>query len=324
MLFTIDAVLLAIAAIAVPLAARAEREDRGRAAADAAAKLAHAGLQATGDLLGCFVVHPLEGRGVVVTNRTRHMHPGAKPPGDEVCLALLDVPLVDQIVCRAAEADAVMGPLPAVPRLYTGHAPFDAEYVVFVGVTGRAQPAGSYRASPVAGDVPWALPEVLDRFIELGISWMRVRDGHAELAFAPLEIEDVGRAAALALAFEQIARGGSVPALVRGPRLLRPKRVRRLELGNWFGAVPLAALVGIPLALLLAALGVDAELLCGPGHEVVWRSTGRGANLSCSTWEQHLGMYYLACVLLATALILLIVAGIVAKQTVEARTETEA
>ncbi len=263
MLFTIDAVLLAIAAVATPLVARAVRADRRRAEADAAAKFAPAGLLANGDLLGCFVARPLEGTDVIVTDRTRHMRPGAKPPGDEVCLAVLDLPLVDHIVCRAADADAVMGPLPAVPRLHTGHAPFDGEYAVFVGVTGNAQPAGSYRAAPVASDVPWALLVVLDRFMELGLSWMRVRDGRAELAFPPLEVEDVGRAAALALAIEPIARGGPVPALVRGPRVLRPERGSRLQIGNWFGIVPTSALVGLPISFVLAAFGVDGEPCAG-------------------------------------------------------------
>jgi hypothetical protein len=62
MLFEIDAVLLAVAGIVTPFQFRAGRAIYRQAVGDAAAKLAEAGLETTGDLLGRFNARTQEGR----------------------------------------------------------------------------------------------------------------------------------------------------------------------------------------------------------------------------------------------------------------------
>ncbi len=306
MLFTIDAVLFAVGGLATVVLGRRINAARRLALADAATKLAEAGLAATGNLLGSYVAHPVQGSDVTITNRTRPVRPGATEPGDEACIVTVDLPLADQIVCRAAEADVVMGPLPAVPRRRTGHAPFDDAYAVFVGVTGEAPPAVSYRSAPVAGDVRWAQLALLDRLVELGLLWMRIRDGHAEIAFPPLEAEDVGRAAALARAMERVVHGGQIPPLVEGPRVVEDGlRGATKALVKAYGASVLMGLTwGVGVYFLLGALDVDAELACGPGRRIL--ASNDGITCDPPTFDVHDGQYFLACTLLMAALTLLL------------------
>jgi hypothetical protein len=186
-----------------------QRRDDSRARAATEAALAATGLRVEGDVLGFHVARLLEDGGVEVTR-------------DGV--ARVAAPLLDQIVCKVSEIDEVMGPLPAVPRVRTGHAPFDAEYAIFVGVSGGGS-AGSYRAAPTGGDTPWARPPILDALQRLGLQRMRIREGQAELTFVPaLPIEAAGRAARLALAVERAARGMPLPSLAPLPTVLLPPR----------------------------------------------------------------------------------------------------
>ena len=308
MLFTLDAVLLAIAGIATVPLVRRFNAARRVATAEAAAKLAGAGLKTTGNPLGSFTAHPVEGAGMAVANRTRPVRPGATEPGDEACVVSIDLPLVDQIVCSAADVDKVMGPLPAVPRVRTGHERFDTAYAVFIGVNGAAPPASSYRMAPVAGDVPWAQPALLDRLLELDLLWMRVRDGQAQLAFPPLEAEDVGRATALARAFEQAARGLPLPPLVRGPRIVQPRHFPgEIVVKSWLVSILAGPIASVLLTCILASAGVDADLACEGGEVVWWQTVGGdgGRVMGCAphTHEPHFWLYDLACVLLVIGLI---------------------
>ncbi len=235
MLWFIDTALLALAAIATRFLLRIARE------AEAKAKLTEAGLQVVrGDLLGTFVVRLLEGVEVVLTNRMPQTRPGASEPIGATCVARVAVPLVDQIVCKTSEAALVMGPLPSAPRIHTGFASFDHGYAVFVGSAGGAE-GGSYRAAPMASDVPWAQVPVLARLQELDLLWMRVHDGYADLVFPPLDIEGVVRAVALAVAVAYAAAGLSIPTLTHRPRTALPpsKGVRdRIKLVWVLGANP--------------------------------------------------------------------------------------
>jgi len=79
MLFTLDAVLFALAGTLTPFLLRACARTVRRNEAQAAATLAEAGLEAKGDLLGKFVARPVDGTGVVISNRTRHLRPGIEP-----------------------------------------------------------------------------------------------------------------------------------------------------------------------------------------------------------------------------------------------------
>lgn len=309
MLLLIDVVLLALAWIISRSLRRAGRDERRQAEADAAAKLTEAGLGANGDLLGAFNARPLEGVDVVVKNRQSQTRPGASEPTGTACIARVEVALEDQIVCKVSEADLVMGPLPAVPRVRTGHAPFDEAYTVFVGSAGGA-PSGSYRAAPVAGGASWAQPPILEALLELDLLWLRVQEGRAELAFPPLEVEDVARAVAIAIAIEHAAIGRPYPALARGPRTLRPPW---RDVGNAVGEVWGAGLlfgiapVGVVLSFVPPLRNLNAEIVCGPGDRIVTVSAGDGATLECANHpEKSLILHWLSGGLLGLGVVVLI------------------
>jgi hypothetical protein len=329
MLFTIDAVLLGLAGVVTRFVFVASAKIRRRAVADAEAKLAAAGLRAEGDPLSKFVARPLQGDNVVLTSRAFPTRPGISAHVEEACVAVFDVSLGDQIVCESAEADAVMGPLPAVPRVRTGYAPFDQRYAVFVGSTGGVLPSGSYRAAPVASDIPWAQPVLLDRLTELGLRWLRVHEGRAELVFPPLAIEDVGRAAALAVAVEQAACGGPVPALAGGRRSGRiptPWKNPAFVLGLfWLLSLFTGPLLATVFWDLLASEGVDLDLAC-EGHQLISVSHNGGRfHFACPLDAQsHLGLYFLACVLLGMALTVLVGIVIAARLFAQHRARTAA
>lgn len=316
MLLLIDFALLALAVIFTKFMNRRGQASRRRAEADAAARLAAAGLQAKGELLGTFVARPVDGLEVVLTNRTPQTRPGASEPTGTACVARIAVPLVDQIVCKAAEADLVMGPLPAVPRVRTGYAPFDDVYAVFVGVAGGAPDGGSYRAAPVAGDIPWAQTPLLESLLELELHWLRVQEGRADLVFPALEIEDVGRAAALAAAVEHAAAGRPAPVLTRGPRIIRPPRG---DVGVWtalawgLGVFP-GLLVGMLLTFAPPLQDLDAWV-CGAGDRIITASSdlGDGTSYGCRCAghpENSLALHYLGSGLLGMALVVLIGLGV--------------
>lgn len=267
MLLLIDVVLLALAWGIGRYLITIDQGERRRAEEVANAKLAEVGLQANGDVLTKYVARTMGDVDVVVRNPKSVTRPGAPEPTGEACVARVALRLDDQIVCKASEADLVMGPLPAVPRIRTGHGAFDEAYAVFVGVAGEA-PAGSYRAAPAPGGASWAQPAILEGLMELDLLWMRVQDGQADLAFPPLAIEDVGRVAALAAAIEHAAVGGPTPVLARGPRL--PWRARedvKEKLGMVWGA---AALIGVaPVGVAIGSVPAIEQLDPGPAGRFV-------------------------------------------------------
>jgi hypothetical protein len=322
----IDAVLLGLAVIATFLLLRAGAKARRRAEVDAATTLAEAGLECAGDLLGTFVARSRRGAEVLLTNRTTtHARPGTAAPSGDACVAAFEVSLVDQIVCRSADADTVMGPLPAVPRMHTGYAPFDQAYAVFVGASGGASPGGSYRSAPVASDIPWTQPALLDRLMELGLSWLRVHEGRAEIVFPPLEAEDMGRAAALAAAVEQVARGGPIPALVQGPRSFRqrvPVPPTAWVVVAWAACIFTGPMGSMVLGFSLGSYGVGAELACGAGGIIGSSRGSGGSHTICYAGQApQLNLYFFACGLLVVAITVLIAAGISAKLLMDSRRE---
>lgn len=325
MLLLIDIALLALAGIITHFLVRAGRDARRRVEADAAAKLAEAGLRADGDLLGKFVARPVEGVEVVLENRTFQTRPGATEPTEKTCVARIAVPLADQIVCKVSEADLVMGPLPAAPRVRTGHAPFDDVYAIFVGSGGAAPPSGSYRAPPMASDTPWAQPALLEALLELDLLWLRAQEGRVDLVFPPLEAEDVGRAAALAIAFAKAAAGSSVPPLARGPRVIQ---LAWKDMGDTVGVIwGLSVFPGMMLGAVVFApvlRNLDAERWCGSGDRIIKTSFDDGNSVSyglaCQSHpEKSLFMHWLGSAVFALGIFVLSAITVVIARRIRAR-----
>jgi hypothetical protein len=287
MLILIDLVLLALAGLASMLLLRRARAWRRRARAQAEDAVDAAGLQASGDMLGIFEARSGEGVSVALTNGAAHTRPGDSAPTPDLCVARIAVPLADQIVCKASEADRILGALPAVPRLRTGYSPFDDAYAVFVGTSG-GRTAGSYRAAVMEGDTPWAQAPVLDGFLDLDLRWMRVHEGVADIVFPVLAIEDVVRATRLALAVERAAIGKPVPPLAPGPRAIRQgwweagKKLASIWAfsvfwGGLLGGLPFASRGRIPIDGWLLGVVLAAIVLLGI---VAWRWSERRAQPS--------------------------------------------
>src|SRR5258708_11296195 len=107
------------------------------------------GLTLSGDLLGTYTLRGrADGVDVVVENGASKRLPGVRGDDEERAVGVVCVGtrLVDQIVCEATKVDAVMGPLPAVPRVSTGAGMFDARYATFI--TAGAPPRAVARAPP--------------------------------------------------------------------------------------------------------------------------------------------------------------------------------
>jgi hypothetical protein len=310
MLLLIDLVLFTVAALTTWYLLARVRAERRLAGARAQVALATAGIEASGNLLGASEARSRDGVTVAISNDASHTRPGDSKPTGDLCVARVRVPLVDQIVCKADEADAVMGPLPAAPRVRTGHAPFDDAYAVFIGTSG-GRAAGSYRASLVEGDTPWAQAPVLVGFLELDLRWMRVHEGEADLVFPGLAIEDVVRAVALAHAVERAAEGRPVPAVARGPRLARSD-VRPGVGAAWSGGAFIALVAGHWLAFTPPVQALGSDFACGPGSRITTIGS-KHIGLKCepSQGDNSLGLYHLASGLLAMLLVVLAVLGLV-------------
>jgi hypothetical protein len=210
--------LIALAFALIALRRRAARAARSRARAAAAEELCRTGLSLEGDALGTFTLHGRAyGAGVTLENRGYLASPGAmRERTIETCVARVAVPLADQLVCKAAEIDEVMGPLPAATRVRTGHPRFDTFHAIFLATAGAGAGAvafeGSYRAPVDASAIPWATAPILDALVDLGLLWLRVHDGRAELVFPPLDPDGVDRAVAAAAAVALACEGKPVDA----------------------------------------------------------------------------------------------------------------
>lgn len=64
----------------------------------------------------------------------------------------------------------------------------------------------------------WAHPMLLGRLCDLGLRWIRVRDGRCEVAFEPLEPEDAVQAALACVGIARSMAGMAPVALARRPR----------------------------------------------------------------------------------------------------------
>lgn len=216
MILSIGMLAFLIACIVTWRERRWVRDNRRRAQTAAERALVETGLTPSGDALGTFTLRgAVHGIDVELTNCTTKRPPGPSENDTPVCIAYVTAPIADQVVCKIAEIDQIMGPLPMVPRVRTSHVQFDAGYAVFVGLAGEPM-GGSYRGASNASAVPWAQPSLLDRFVEFDLRWLRVQEGRVEVAFGPLPVEAAGRAAALAAAVALASQGKGIPLLSAG------------------------------------------------------------------------------------------------------------
>ncbi|RYE85867.1 MAG: hypothetical protein EOO75_16465, partial [Myxococcales bacterium] len=198
--------LFLVACALTKLLARADRRRREAATAAATAELSATQLTPSGDVLASYELRgTAQGEPVELLGDTTRPLPGASQQEARVCLVRVAAPLADLLVCRQGEVDVIMGPLPATPRLRAGHAPFDAQYAIFRSATGGDE--ASYRDGAGVARLPWARPELLERLQQLGLRWLRVRDGRAELAFPRLPPTAAIEASEAAAAFARAAAG---------------------------------------------------------------------------------------------------------------------
>lgn len=246
------------------------------------AKLAELGIAVEGDSLKDYRLHgSVHGAEVEVHAMVERAPPGAREdePKKTVCVIKLALPLPDLIVCRSTDVDRVMGPLPAVPRTRTGHADFDKVYSLFVssGATGDQGGAeGGYRRPGTIGPLGWAKPPILDRLTDLGLVWMRAREGACELAFEIFVPEDTVRAVVTSANMLRALTGAALIPVPAGEPV--PKRdaagPRNLALfgpvagGLWAIILAMPLSVGLDLSMtetVLCVIGGVSLICCAIG-----------------------------------------------------------
>jgi hypothetical protein len=256
------------------------------AAARVEERLSATGLTLSGDPLGTYTLRGQTGGvDVVVENGASKPPPGARGDDAERTVGLVRVGtrLVDQIVCESTKVDAVMGPLPAVPRVSTGAGMFDARYAAFV------------TAGAPDGAIAWADPSTLGTMVTLSLVWMRVQAGQCEVAFEPLASQDVPRAIAVGVRF-----AGGPPAAQDAHGAAGPRASH--ELRAWSGAAVVwpAALMGGFLGFAVGCsqplLDLDSPSECPPGSKLVSETDQNGSDgLACMPWTGpdpvHYGHY---------------------------------
>ncbi len=278
-MFLAALVVLAFAFAAAAYLGRARRIVVSRDTKRIDDALALTGLDVGGDVLRSYVLRGrAHGIDLIIDNGSWQRRPG---PGDGrlgVCSVRFAAAMQDLIVCRVSEIDAVMGALPAAPRVRTGHERFDSMYAVFVGGGSSAE----YRGPAPIELGGLAVPKILDRFLDLDLCWMRAQAGKIEIAFTPLDAEDVGRAVDVAASVALTARGESPLDVASGPREIRvPSRLPGHPMIAW-GAATLAMFCGIPVAFLPPLRDLNAESVCGPGATIRSVGCGDGGCLECS------------------------------------------
>lgn len=212
----IGVAMFAISCLVTVLFIRVAKGERLRAASAATSLLDEAGLAPQGDVFGIFTLRAtMYGVQVDLQNRVNRLPPGKLEGEVPTCVVNVAVPIPDQIVFEIASIDQVMGLLPTAPRVRTGYAPFDEAYATFVVATGEAA-GGSYRSSANAIAVPWGHSLLLERLRELGLLWLRVKEGRAEIVFPPLPLGEVQRAMTIAAAVARSSQGNALPALEVG------------------------------------------------------------------------------------------------------------
>jgi hypothetical protein len=288
--------LLAVAILwSIVLRRQDRRRDRQLCAA-ASADLDATGLSWSGDPLGAPTLSGrVHGVDVVLENGSGHARPGVREHSELSCLVRVHARLEDQIVCRASEVDAVMGPLPSATRRKTGHESFDAAYATF------------------GGETPWARPALLDGMRDLAMLWLRTRDGQCELAFPTLGATDLPRAATVAANVARASWGQPAVDMRRGP--IEPFRSQWRWGGSGVGVQIVWTLGGFIGGLCgfifgdMLLLDLDSPYECEPGARLERDGNGDGSwsGVSCSHGRDSFhGVHHLGGVVLGVAVAVLI------------------
>lgn len=309
-LVPIGLVLIAFAVALSYLLRRFERLDREGAMARARQTLEATGLTLVGDPLGAFTLRGRSsGVDLVLENATDAPRPGRSGESSRVCMVRVDVPLADMVVCRASEVDLTMGPLPSVERARTGHAKFDEQYAVFIG---RAQ--SEYRGGAPSVVGPWGASATLERLMDLGLQWMRVRDGKAEIAVCPLSVEDVARGLAVSANVARASRGEPLVDVRAG--FLAPQPwlpVASLAL-PWGLAIGLGVFAGFVASFVGWFRAINQAAVCGPGGTLLHTESdgsdgGTNHDFHCSNDHDTflIGVHIVSCMLVMVGLLAVVV-----------------
>lgn len=303
-LFPVGLALMAVAVVLSLLLQRSERSARGRAEALARGTLEETGLSLSGDPLGTFTLRGRSsGVDLVLENGAIEKRPGPSDESSVVCMVRVAVPIADMVVCRASEIDRTMGPLPSAERVRTGHAGFDARYAVFIG---RAQ--SHYRGVDPSVAGPWAAPATLDRLMDLGLEWLRVRDGNAEIALSRLSDEDVARAIAVGANVARASRGEPLVVVRAGSLASRPSLPDSSHFSTWAGAGVLGLFVGFVSSFFEWFRAIDQEAVCGPRATLLHTESdsdgGTNHDFHCSNDHDSflIPVHVLSCVLIMVGL----------------------
>jgi hypothetical protein len=160
--------------------------------------------------------------------------PGASGKSRDACIVQLDVPLPDLLICKVSEIDLLLGPLPSLRRTRTGDPAFDDAYAIFI--QGEVEGPSGFRESGSATSRLWSDSLVRAELLDLRTVWVRVREGHLEIALEPTALHGAVRALRLAVGIHRAVRGhrGAEPpfAGLEIPPMITP-RVREAVYLSW-------------------------------------------------------------------------------------------
>lgn len=145
------------------------------------------GMTLKGDLGGTFELQgSMDATPMSLKNKATVKLPGPSAQERDCALVEMPISIADVLVCQASDLDAVMGAMPAIARSPTGEVQFDKAYHLFRSPVVE-EGTGGFRTSPDGDALAWTKPDVLHACIEQKLSWLRVRDGKAEIALAPVD-----------------------------------------------------------------------------------------------------------------------------------------
>ncbi len=297
--FLVFAVVMATwGTIIVVAMKKAEREEERAKDETRKAVRRTIGLAIDGNPLGsCIIGGNVHGVDLTIDIGASHPLPGPSEERREATTISGATVLADQIVCRRADVDYVMGALPAVPRQTLGDAAFDERYAVFLGVGDTAQAPTGYRdGSPPAPALAWTDPTIMKDMIAQGLVYMRVKEGRCVLAFGPTRAENVAPLVATAA---NVLRRASGQSLVSAPSE-KPVVTPPASYSN-VSSVMFVALGSIFLAPVGAVLGflpplreLNEETECGAGGKILVSESSDGDGTSyglyCSN-DHHASLF---------------------------------
>lgn len=204
------------------------------------------GTTLVGDVLGkCELRGTLHEVDVTFENYTTRKLPGPSNQERTCAVVEFDAALPDLVVCSVSDVDAVMGPIPSVPRTPTGDTAFDAAYAIFT-TPPTGDVTGGFRTSQSADALAWARPDVLHHLVLLGVFWFRAQAGHCHLVTPPKGPKSAHRVLSAAI---NIARSATRRSLVELPAVL-PSETRIQDVAPFWEVAIITFLGGIPAGML--------------------------------------------------------------------------